>query len=76
MNAGLLKLQSEIMLGKCDKEIGQLGRWHICGKVAVIAIQSKHSKGTYLEYCKKHSDKITHPASSKVIELAGFERVG
>jgi hypothetical protein len=76
MSAGPLKLQSEIMLGKCDKEIGKLGRWHICGKVAAIAIESKHSKGTYLEYCKKHAEKITRPASSKVIALEGFEKVG
>lgn len=61
------------MLGKCDKEVGRIGNWHLCGKKAVVEVESKKSVGTYLQFCKAHADKeLTLRASSKAIWLAGF----
>lgn len=40
----------------CDKEIGSYRRgWRACKCPATVRVESKHSSGLFLDYCKRHS---------------------
>ena len=51
------------MNGRCDHEIGRIGKWHVCGRKAYYLGPYQH--GGQCEYCTAHAPYGSNPLLDK-----------